>query len=103
MPMFRIRSLSLSVAALLATAILSGCSVDTPIAKEEGSTKPVPVKTVSVMLEQVQKSTTQPATVHAYYRAEIRAKVLEARGVTSSAEAPEDEPAPENDPAATDE
>ncbi|PHS04750.1 MAG: efflux transporter periplasmic adaptor subunit [Blastopirellula sp.] len=75
MPMFRIRSLSLSVAALLATAILSGCYVDTPIAKEEGSTKPVPVKTVSVMLEQIQKSTTQPATVHAYYRAEIRAKV----------------------------
>ena len=75
MPTSRICSLLLSVAVLLATAILSGCSINSPVSEDKVSKKPVPVKTVSVVLEEVQQATSQPATVHPYYRAEIRAMV----------------------------
>ncbi|MGY8767552.1 MAG: efflux RND transporter periplasmic adaptor subunit [Pirellulales bacterium] len=75
MPTSRICSLLLSVAVLLATAILSGCSINSPVSEDKVSKKPVPVKTVSVVLEEVQQTTSQPATVHPYYRAEIRAMV----------------------------
>jgi RND family efflux transporter MFP subunit len=39
------------------------------------SNSPVAVKTVALLQQDVQRTTTQPATVHAFYRAEIRAKV----------------------------
>lgn len=60
---------------LCALGALAGCSQNAPAAKNDKASKPVPVKTVSVTQQDVERTTTQPATVHAYYRAEIRAKV----------------------------
>lgn len=53
---------------------LAGCANDSPVAQKEGAAKPTPVKTVSVMQEEIERTTAQPATVHPYYRAELRAK-----------------------------
>ncbi|TWT67182.1 Multidrug resistance protein MdtA precursor [Allorhodopirellula solitaria] len=66
----------LLVSGLLAACLLTlcGCTSDRAIAKKEKATHVVPVKTVAVETTQVQRSTLQPATVHAFYRAEIRAK-----------------------------
>ena len=64
--------------AVIAVAILTlaGCQQQTPIPEARNSqAKRVPVKTVSVAEEIVQKTTVQPATVHAYYEVEIRPKV----------------------------
>ncbi len=72
---FRTVRLSLCALALCALGALAGCSQDAPAARNDKASKPVPVKTVSVTQEDVERTTTQPATVHAYYRAEIRAKV----------------------------
>ncbi len=44
------------------------------MATEEAAKKAVPVKTVAVVREDVQRTTTQPATVRSFYRADIRAK-----------------------------
>jgi len=52
-----------------------GCSANTPVSKKTEPQRKIPVKTVSVTKTEVQKKTTQPATIHAYYRAEIRAMV----------------------------
>jgi len=66
----------LPVALLLHFAFLTGCNPSAPSpVKEKGAPKPVPVKTVSVEQTDLPRTTVQPATVHAFYRAEIRAKV----------------------------
>jgi RND family efflux transporter MFP subunit len=49
-----------------------GCS--DPTAQRDPEVRPTPVKTVAVAEQEIRRTTTQPATVHAYYRAEIRAK-----------------------------
>lgn len=67
------------VIAWLAVA-MSGCSGDLSPGREsaskpQASAKPVAVKTVSVTEQEVRRTSTQPATIHPYYRAEIQAKV----------------------------
>lgn len=52
---------------------IAGCSPGT-VAKKSEPVKAVQVKTVAVTQTEIQQRTQQPATVHAYYRAEIRAK-----------------------------
>ena len=52
-----------------------GCSNSSEQAANKPANKSVPVKTVTVDQQDVQRTTTQPATVHPYYRAEVRAKV----------------------------
>ena len=54
---------------------LSGCMNSDPVAQKTTTKKAVPVKTVSVVQQDVIRTTTQPATVHPYYRTEVRAKV----------------------------
>ncbi len=55
--------------------IASGCGAQAVGEPPEKKAKTVPVKTVVVAEEDVRRTSTQPATVHAYYRAEVRAKV----------------------------
>jgi len=59
---------------LLVVTGLAGCSGAPPVAIEEGAKRTTPVKTVAVVQQNVQRTTTQPATVHSFYRAEVRAK-----------------------------
>ncbi len=59
---------------LLIAVVASGCSGGGRLAKDESLQDLTPVKTVSVVQETVQRTTTQPATVRSFYRAEIRAK-----------------------------
>jgi RND family efflux transporter MFP subunit len=60
---------------MVALAIAAtGCSPDPMVSEKKQDARIIPVKTVAVTAAEVQKSTQQPATVHAYYRAEIRAK-----------------------------
>ncbi|EMI21813.1 efflux transporter, RND family, MFP subunit [Rhodopirellula maiorica SM1] len=56
---------------------LAGCSPDPEsVAKKNAAALRVtPVKTVAVAPTEVQRTTLQPASVHAYYRAELRAKI----------------------------
>lgn len=70
----KLRHLPFGVIVSCVLFVLSGCSGDAPVARE-ASKKPVPVKTVSVVQEDVKRTMMQPATVHPYYRAEVRAKV----------------------------
>jgi len=69
-----LRSLPFSAVVFFILPALSGCSGDAPATKA-ASKKSIPVKTVSVVQEDVKRTTVQPATVHPYYRAEVRAKV----------------------------
>lgn len=64
------RVLLLSLAPL---GILIGCHHEAAV--EKATNKLVPVKTVAVVQQDVQRTTTQPATVHPFYRTEMRAKV----------------------------
>ncbi len=59
----------------LLTTTVSGCLSQPADPQSNSTVKLIPVKTVSVVQEEIQKSTTQPATVHAYYTVEIRPKV----------------------------
>jgi HlyD family secretion protein len=63
------------LASLLITAITaSGCTNKQPtVGRQE--TEAVPVKTVAAVAQEIQRRTTQPATVHPFYRAELQAKV----------------------------
>ncbi|MCA9108756.1 MAG: efflux RND transporter periplasmic adaptor subunit [Planctomycetaceae bacterium] len=54
---------------------LTGCTHPTTDKEAHETQKSIPVKTVVVVQQDVVRTTTQPATVHAYYRAEVRAKV----------------------------
>ncbi|MEO1982979.1 MAG: efflux RND transporter periplasmic adaptor subunit, partial [Fuerstiella sp.] len=68
---------SLLLGGLVLTA--AGCSqnsaADRNRAAESKPQKPVAVKTVAVVQEDILRSTTQPATVHPFYTAAIQAKV----------------------------
>ncbi len=56
---------------LLAVTLI-GCGPPASATKREPTA--VPVKAVAVVAQDVERTTTQPATVHPYYRAEIRAR-----------------------------
>ena len=63
-----------SRACLLGLAVaFAGCSTGNAVTKKPEAAGRTPVKTVAVTQTEVKRTTTQPATVHAYYRAEIRA------------------------------
>ena len=67
-----------SLICLCLTAAFSGCSRSpstAPAASETKTIKPVQVRTVSVTQQDVKKTSTQPATVHAFHKAEIRPRV----------------------------
>lgn len=66
---------ALAAAASWLLFTLAGCSADSSAGKQKQAKQPVPVKTVSVTQQEIERTTTQPATVNAYYRAEVRAKV----------------------------
>lgn len=57
----------------LTAALLAGCD-SSPLPAEK-TTAAIPVKTVLVAQQDMARSTTQPASVHAFYQAEIYAKV----------------------------
>ncbi len=59
--------------ALVAAGLASGCSRGEPEAKDVP--KPVRVNAVAVVEKDIRRTTIQPATVSAFFRAEIRAKV----------------------------
>ena len=64
------------VTAILGCVFLSSGCGDVAVGEPpEKSAKTVPVKAVAVVPEDVRRTSTQPATVHAYFRAEVRAKV----------------------------
>ncbi|WP_235908354.1 efflux RND transporter periplasmic adaptor subunit [Roseiconus nitratireducens] len=62
------------MALVAAMIVASGCTPNQPVVEKSTSTGKVPVRTVAVMQTEVRRTTTQPATVHAFYRAEMRAK-----------------------------
>ena len=68
------KMLRTSFALLALTALLasSGCSPPPPAT---AARKPVAVRAVSMQQQEIRRTSSQPATVHAYYRAKIRAKV----------------------------
>ncbi len=63
------------IALLFLTTVISGCAEQQPSAERQEQQESIPVKTVSAVETNVQRTTTQPATVHPFYRAEVRAKV----------------------------
>jgi RND family efflux transporter MFP subunit len=70
MRMFSTRSLSLSLKASLLIPVFVGCNERASAPRQ----KPVPVRTVSVVQQEIQRTTSQPATVSPFYRAEMRAR-----------------------------
>ena len=52
-----------------------GCAESVPPSVPKPASAPIKVRTVAVVQQEVQRTTTQPATVQAYFQAEIRAKV----------------------------
>ena len=70
------RNLLPQSAALLLVVAALGCSNSNDKRHTDNKpAKPVAVKTVAVVEQDVQRTSAQPATIHAYYRAEVRAKV----------------------------
>ncbi|EMI40921.1 efflux RND transporter periplasmic adaptor subunit [Rhodopirellula sp. SWK7] len=61
-------------AVLALCLLIAGCTGTKPVAKKVDSQFIVPVKTVAVATSSVKRTTVQPATVHAFYRAEVRVK-----------------------------
>ena len=55
------------------TIVLAGCSSGQQVKRKPEEVKKTPVKLVTVEQSEVQRTTLQPATVHACYRTEIRA------------------------------
>lgn len=64
-----------SLFTVLPALLVAGCSAQPTVVTERAVKKPVMVKTVAVTQEEIQQTSKQPATVHALYRAEIRANV----------------------------
>ena len=53
----------------------AGCLKHSPSSSSSPPAKPIAVRTVSVQQQALEQTTSQPATVHALYRAEVRANV----------------------------
>lgn len=62
------------LACLVTATLIAGCSSDSPVVKKTEATRSVPVKAVAVATTQVQRTTTQPATIQAFYQADIRSQ-----------------------------
>ncbi|MEW4489942.1 efflux RND transporter periplasmic adaptor subunit [Thalassoglobus sp. JC818] len=60
---------------LIVSIGISSCANQQPSPQRAEKQESIPVKLVSASETKVQRTTTQPATVHPYYRAEVRAKV----------------------------
>lgn len=76
--MLRKNRWSIAWGAAAATLAIAGCSrpsAEPPKAPTAREIKPVAVRIVEVTREEVQRVTTQPATVHALHEAEMRARV----------------------------
>ena len=65
-------SLTTGPVCILLIGCLGGCAEQTVLQQQP---QPIAVRTVAVVDQPQERATTQPATVHAYYRAEIEAKV----------------------------
>ncbi|MEZ6127201.1 MAG: efflux RND transporter periplasmic adaptor subunit [Planctomycetaceae bacterium] len=63
------------IALLFVITMISGCVEQPPRAQKTEKQHSIPVRTVTAVQTDVQRSTTQPATVNPYYRAEVRARV----------------------------
>lgn len=64
-----------AIATLFISGLTLGCTGSNAVVlKKAEATKLVAVRTVALAEQEVQKTTLQPATVHAFYRAEVRAK-----------------------------
>lgn len=63
-----------STAMLLCVSLCLGCSVNTPVAKKKETLPAIAVKTVNVAQAPVRKTSAQPATIHAYFEAAVRAQ-----------------------------
>jgi HlyD family secretion protein len=71
-----IKYLSLALILFIWIGFASGCQVQTSSAEaNKQQPKLIPVKTVSVVSEDIEQTTVQPATVHAFHEVEIRPKV----------------------------
>lgn len=75
--MFRLVSgrLTFRRVALIVTIITTGCDTGTPTAERRKAPDAVPVRLVAAEKAEVRRTSTQPATVHAFYRADVRAQV----------------------------
>ena len=62
------------LAACMVLAIF-GCAKPVSVSESRNPRKPVSVKTVTVVQQEVQRTTMQPASVRAFYQTDIRAKV----------------------------
>lgn len=60
--------------AFATVAFLLGCDTNSTVTSKPNATRVLPVKTVTLVQSKVQRTTLQPASVHAYYRAQIRAQ-----------------------------
>ncbi len=72
MRMIEERRLAGSMAGLVAVLLLAGCSANSPVVMKSESTRLIPVKTVAVATTEIRRTTTQPASIHAYFHADIR-------------------------------
>lgn len=72
-PSDALRGVALSLITLAIGSCI-GCRPGQPIMKTTSSIKAIPVKTVAVEQAEVRRTTMQPASVHAYFRAEVRSK-----------------------------
>ena len=55
--------------------LVLGCEQSQPVAKKGGKIAAIPVKAVAVTKTDVPQTTLQPASIHAFFRSELRAKV----------------------------
>lgn len=69
------QGLAIGIVVAMGATVISGCSSEVAATPKRAANQALPVRTVSVTATEVERTSTQPATVHAYYRAEIRARV----------------------------
>jgi HlyD family secretion protein len=60
---------------LALVAVMAGCAPNDVVMEKLESVPATAVKTVQVVPQEIQRRTTQPATIHAYFHAEIRSRV----------------------------
>ena len=60
---------------LSGVVVCAGCSQTATPKTEQTKSKAVPVKAVAVVQEDVERTTTQPASLHPFFQAEIKAKI----------------------------
>ncbi|MEM9588745.1 MAG: biotin/lipoyl-binding protein, partial [Planctomycetota bacterium] len=63
-----------AMTAIVGLLIAAGCSPTRPVSLRPESQRPISVRTVAAVQADVPRTTSQPATVHAYFRSEVRAQ-----------------------------